>query len=72
MAPAPDWRRELVPGRVVDEDLRRPAFCRVFWRVSSFVSSGSEIVGTVGGEVAVTGEGAWPVKELEFLRMPLG
>jgi hypothetical protein len=44
----------------------------VFWRVSSFVSSGSEIVGTECGEVAVTGEGAWPVKELEFLRMPLG
>jgi hypothetical protein len=39
-------------------------------RMSREIQSGSDIVGTEGGEVAVIGEGDWPMKEFEFLRMP--
>lgn len=54
---------------MVDEDRRRPAFCRVFWIVSSLVSSGSEMIGTEGGEMGAVGVAPW--KELEFLRIPI-
>ena len=71
---AREGRRE--EGRrcvVAEEERRRPAFWRVFWRVSSLVSVSLSAAGA-GGEmvisvVMVVGGWVWGLT-LEFLRMP--
>lgn len=72
---ARDARRDVEPRFVVaDDERRRPAFWRVFWRVISLVSPVPLVVGSSGetGGMGITvgaGEGCW--LGLEFLRMPM-
>lgn len=67
---ARDWRREDDPGWAVDEERRRPAFTRVFWSVSSLVSSGS-VMEEMAGETAAGAETGAAWKDLLFFRIPV-